>query len=79
MGVVKFPGTEEVEENKSLDTFLENITKLIKEKKVTSLMTLVYTTEDDEEPVFFIAGEYTKSREILGDLRLMEAVILDEF
>ena len=75
MSVVKFPGL--VEENKSLEVFLENITELIKDKKITSLMAIAYVNDEDD-PSFFMAGNYIKPREILGDLKLMEAVVLDE-
>ena len=75
MSVVKFPGV--IEENKSLEVFLENITELIKEGKVSSLMAIAYVN-DEEDPSFFMAGKYVKPREILGDLKLMEAVVLDE-
>lgn len=62
----------------SINTYLSSITELIKDKKVNSILSIVYL-HDDEDPVFYVAGKYINIREILGDIRLVEDVVLNEF
>lgn len=75
--VVKFPGNND-DSKDSLDKYLENITREITDKKITSLLSIVYI-EGEDEPSFYLAGEYRNIREILGDMRLMEEVIINDF
>ena len=62
----------------SLDNYVYNITELVTEKKVRSILTIIYE-HGDEDPTLYLAGEYLKTREILGDLKLIEDFILNDF
>lgn len=62
----------------SLDNYVTNITEAVKEKKVRSILTIVYEN-DDEDPTLYLAGEYVKARDILGDLKFIEDFILNDF
>ena len=62
----------------SLDNYVNNITEAVKEKKVKSILTIVYEY-GDEDPILYLAGEYVKTREILGDLRFIEDFVLNEY
>jgi len=57
-----------------LDTYLKNITQLIKDNKIETILTIFY--EKDEAPTLYVAGDYS-DREILGDLRIIEQSVLD--
>ena len=77
--VTKFP-TKEDTVTVSLDTYLENMKELITSKKVKSILTIMYSTEDDgDDPTLYLAGEFIRPREILGDLRFIEDFILNDF
>ena len=77
--VTKFP-TKEDTVTTSLETYVANITELVKDKKIKSILTIMYSTEDDgDEPTLYLAGEFTRPREILGDLRFIEDFILNDF
>lgn len=62
----------------SLDNYVTNITEAVKEKKIRSILTIVYEHED-EDPTLYLAGEYIKTRDILGDLKFLEDFILHDF
>lgn len=75
--VTPFP-SEENSVVVSLDNYVTNITEAVKEKKVKSILTIVYNYED-EDPTLYLAGEYIKTRDILGDLKFIEDFILNDF
>jgi len=62
----------------SLDNYVTNITEAVKEKKIRSILTIVYEN-DDEDPTLYLAGEYIKTREILGDLKFIEDFVLNDY
>jgi hypothetical protein len=76
--VVNFVPKDKDNAQSSINDLLSTVTKLSSEKKISTILTIAYL-EGDDEPVCYFAGKYISLKEMLGDLRLLEQVLLDEF
>lgn len=77
--VTPFPVKEDTVTT-SLETYVSNISELVKNKNVKSILTIMYTNDEEgDEPTLYLAGEYIKPKEIIGDIEIIKDFILNDF
>ncbi len=75
--------TTQADKEKSLQKQgLEEVAKILGDQfantNVRSIVAVVYYKDEDPETVnYYIAGDYTQDRQILGDIRMLEQSVLE--